>query len=74
MEGFDIEWMMRQAGMVAAPTPVPEAAPWLPTTPRKEQTPQHPAVSEADAIPEPQTDAMNQPEKLNDRNEAQQGE
>jgi uncharacterized membrane protein len=30
MEGFDIEWMMRQAGMVPAPTPIPEAAPWLP--------------------------------------------
>lgn len=31
MEGFDIEWMMEKAGMVTVPTPVPEAAPWLPT-------------------------------------------
>jgi hypothetical protein len=28
-EGFDIEWMMLQAGMVAPPAaPQPEAAPW----------------------------------------------
>ena len=32
-EGFDIEWMMRQAGMVAAPAPAPEAVPWLPALP-----------------------------------------
>jgi hypothetical protein len=31
-EGFDIEWMMEQAGMVAAPPP--EAAPWLPAAPK----------------------------------------
>jgi hypothetical protein len=35
LEGFDIEWMMRQAGMVAAPTPTQEAAPWLPAVPIK---------------------------------------
>jgi len=29
-EGFDIEWMMAQAGMVAAPPSQPEAVPWLP--------------------------------------------
>ena len=29
-EGFDIEWMMHQAGMVAPPPPAPEAIPWLP--------------------------------------------
>jgi len=28
-EGFDIEWMMHQAGMVAPPSPEPEALPWL---------------------------------------------
>jgi hypothetical protein len=27
-EGFDIEWLMRQAGMVEAPAP--EAVPWMP--------------------------------------------
>jgi hypothetical protein len=32
-EGFDIEWMMQQAGMVAAPTPTLQTAPWLPPTP-----------------------------------------
>jgi hypothetical protein len=39
-EGFDIEWMMQQAGMAPAinpePQPVPEPAPWLPTAPREE--------------------------------------
>ena len=32
-EGFDIEWMMRQAGMLAAPA-VSEAAPWMLPVPR----------------------------------------
>jgi hypothetical protein len=48
-EGYDIEWMMQQAGMVPAqppapvqaPTAVPEAeqkpAPWLPDAPRESQ-------------------------------------
>jgi hypothetical protein len=34
-EGFDIEWMMLQAGMTAAAAPVPVAAPWLPAAPRR---------------------------------------
>ena len=29
-EGFDIEWLMRQAGMVQAPPALPEALPWMP--------------------------------------------
>jgi hypothetical protein len=29
-EGFDIEWLMRQAGMVQAPPALPQAAPWMP--------------------------------------------
>ncbi len=41
-EGFDIEWMMRQAGMVAEPVPVPEAAPWMPPLPPKESIPPAP--------------------------------
>ena len=40
-EGFDIEWMMLQAGMVAPPAPQPEAAPWLP--PAGAQIPGSPA-------------------------------
>jgi hypothetical protein len=32
-EGFDIEWMMRQAGML--PPPAPEPQPWLPALPMK---------------------------------------
>jgi hypothetical protein len=32
-EGFDIEWMMQQAGMVTASPPAPQAAPWLPAAP-----------------------------------------
>jgi len=30
-EGFDIEWIMHQAGMVAPPAPEPETIPWLPS-------------------------------------------
>ncbi len=69
-EGFDIEWMMLKAGMA----PAPEAAPWLPAAPRNEETLPHPFATEADAIPEPQTEAMTQPEKLIDRNATPQGE
>lgn len=29
-EGFDIEWMMQQAGLTPPPAPAVEAAPWLP--------------------------------------------
>jgi hypothetical protein len=38
-EAFDIEWMMRQAGMVPAPQPEPRAAPWLPAAPGKAPAP-----------------------------------
>jgi hypothetical protein len=41
-EGFDIEWMMRQAGMVAAAAAPPEGAPWMAAIPRR-----------ADAAPRP---------------------
>ncbi|MGA3343497.1 MAG: hypothetical protein ABSC76_01395 [Terracidiphilus sp.] len=58
LEGFDIEWMMQQAGMVPepqiptvqAPLPVPEVelepAPWLPVIPRNAQSnePEAPAL------------------------------
>jgi len=39
-EGFDIEWMMRQAGMVEGPAPAPEAAPWIPALPRDAGAPE----------------------------------
>ncbi len=32
-EGFDIEWMMHQAGMVPVLPSAPQAAPWLPPSP-----------------------------------------
>jgi hypothetical protein len=34
-EGFDIEWMMQQAGMIAAPPPQPVLSPWLPAPVRE---------------------------------------
>jgi uncharacterized membrane protein len=51
-EGFDIEWMMQQAGMVAAPQPAPEAAPWLPDATSLRADPKNPFVP----APEPQQD------------------
>jgi hypothetical protein len=42
-EGFDIEWLMRQAGMVQAPAP--EAMPWMPPVRPVETSP--PAVPDA---------------------------
>jgi uncharacterized membrane protein len=36
-EGFDIEWMMQQAGLVAPPPSEPEPAPWLPPIPLQPQ-------------------------------------
>ncbi len=38
-EGFDIEWMMMQAGMVPAPQTAPEPASWLPAAQTKSLTP-----------------------------------
>ena len=49
-EGFDIEWMMHQAGMVAAPAPAPEAVQWLPALP-----PKHGAL---ESPPEPVTESV----------------
>jgi len=47
-EGFDIEWMMLQAGLVTPPAPQPGAAPWLPPiTPLPQPTePVSPEASE----------------------------
>jgi MFS family permease len=39
LEGFDIEWMMQRAGMVALPPIEPEAAPQVSPIPLKPQTP-----------------------------------
>jgi hypothetical protein len=36
-EAFDIEWMMEQAGLVAAPVMAAETAPWMPAAAKKSQ-------------------------------------
>ena len=41
-EGFDIEWLMRQAGMVQPPTSR-EAVPWMPPVLARERAPRSPA-------------------------------
>jgi hypothetical protein len=51
-EGFDIEWMMQQAGMIAALPTQPVPAPWLPTAVRP---------TEADAEPHAATEDAGQP-------------
>ena len=55
-EGFDIEWMMHQAGLVETPAPAPEAAPWMPPVPARPNVP--PA---AEPIPEPAALAIEPP-------------
>jgi len=54
-EGFDIELLMRQAGMVAEPAAA-QAAPWMPAVARADETwPERgPAPAQAEAQPEPQ--------------------
>jgi len=51
-EGFDIEWMMQQAGMVAEDKPEPEAAPW--PSPISEET--QPAEGQAPESAPPETE------------------
>jgi hypothetical protein len=57
LEGFDIEWMMLQAGLVppsAAPATPPEAAPWLPpVTPRQQPAEAPDSSASADSPPGP---------------------
>lgn len=48
-EGFDIEWMMRQAGLVQAPATSPEAALWMPTVPSRPSA----SAAPAEPIPDP---------------------
>ena len=56
LEGYDIERMMQQAGMVAEPPPLPEAAPWPARMPLKPTAAPGPAapvpadLSEAEAL------------------------
>jgi hypothetical protein len=51
-EGFDIEWLMRQAGMVRAPAPVPEPEPWMaPVHARLSATLAPPQTAEAIVAP-----------------------
>jgi hypothetical protein len=52
-EGFDIEWMMLQAGMVAPPPPQPGAAPWISAiTPVPQPAEPLPGVAPAGTVPE----------------------
>jgi hypothetical protein len=48
-EGYDIERMMQQAGMVAEPPPLPEAAPWLAPVPLR--TPRETPLDHAAPVP-----------------------
>jgi len=50
-EGFDIEWLMRQAGMVPAPPPLPEAPPWMPPVLAKNNAPPLPSEPSAGIAP-----------------------
>ncbi len=47
-EAFDIEWLMRRAGMVEAPAVQPEAAPWMPAAPAS------PPLTESRLVTEPE--------------------
>jgi hypothetical protein len=49
-EGFDIEWMMRKAGMVPNALPQPEAVPWLPRVPEVSITAQANEAASGSAI------------------------
>lgn len=57
-EGFDVELLMRQAGMIGEPAAAPEGAPWMPAVTRRAETgpetgpEQGPAQAEAEAQPE----------------------
>jgi hypothetical protein len=44
-EGFDIEWMMLQAGLIAPTPPQPETAPWLPPVLPQEHSTEPPSPS-----------------------------
>jgi hypothetical protein len=71
-EGFDIEWMMRQAGMVDAP----EAAPWMPALPGKTSAPEivvelgagiaagYPITPEIQALHSSDSEAVEQPGRV----------
>ena len=50
-EGYDIEWLMRQAGMVPSPA-APEGVPWMPPALARERAPQSATASvEANVAP-----------------------
>jgi len=55
-EGFDIEWMMQQAGLIVPAAAQPDAAPWLPPIAPETEAPEPPHPSE----PEPQQGGENQ--------------
>jgi hypothetical protein len=63
-EGFDIEWMMQQAGMIAAPPPQPALSPWLPAPAREAEAYAEPHAATQDAGqpgPEPSEPAGGDP-------------
>lgn len=64
-EGFDIEWMMRQAGMLVRQD-TPEAVPWMPPVPRRQNPSPAPpetagAMAETSASLSPPIDAVEPP-------------
>ncbi len=56
-EGFDIEWMMQQAGMIAAPPAQAVLEPWMPAAVREGEV-----EAGANAAPEPQDPGAARPE------------
>ncbi len=70
-EGFDIEWMMRKAGMVAAPVPAPDAAPWLAVYPLRDGAIEPSPQASSEAIAAHQAAAEMQPEVNPARNVAE---
>ncbi|UWZ84291.1 procyclic acidic repetitive family protein [Occallatibacter riparius] len=66
-EAYDIEWLMQQAGMIAAPSPQPQLAPWLPSTRSisadgAPPSPAPEALTPPPQVPEPQAKTEQQPE------------
>jgi len=59
-EGFDIEWMMQQAGMIAAPPPQPALSPWMPAPTREGEV--NAGAGAENVAPEPQDPGAARPQ------------